>query len=230
MHEPVSRCRCVAPRILLLAWIAMGLCAPASGQVGLMSVSSQYDLSDEVQVEEAGRTVQTYLDRVDAYLADKKWSEAVDSLRRVMEDSGEKLLRVSSNRFVPARTICHLKLVDFPPEALGLYRDLVDPVAGQWFEAWQTGRDQAALERIVEEAFASRWGDDALAALGEVAFQQGHYAKARACWQQILPFQPPEGTRRTWLSYPDTDMNLAEIRARLILLTVLEDRADLAGS
>lgn len=201
-------------------------CSAAWAQVGLMGVSNQYDLSPEVQVEEAGRTVQTYLDRVDAYLVDKKWSEAVDSIRQVMGDSGEKLLPISENRYVPTRTICHLRLVDFPPEALGLYRDLVDPVAGQWFETWKTHRDVGALERIVEEAFVSSWGDDALAALGEASFQAGHYARARAYWQRILPFDPPQGTRRTWLSFPDTDLNLAEIRARLVMLDIFEDRVE----
>jgi outer membrane protein assembly factor BamB len=167
---------------------------------------------------------------VDIYLADGKWSEAIDSIRQVMGDSGEKLLPVSPNRYVPTRTICHLRLVDFPPEALELYRDLVDPVAGQWFNAWETRRDLAALERIVDEAFVSRWGDDALAALGEASFQAGHYARARAYWQRILPFDPPTGTRRTWLSFPDTDMNLAEIRARLVMLCIFEDRVDEAES
>ncbi len=196
----------------------------------MMGGVNRYDLAPDVQVEEAGRTVRTYLDRVDAYLIDGKWSEAVDSIRQVMEDSGEKLLPVSSSRYVPTRTICHLKLVDFPPQALELYRDLVDPVAGQWFQAWETKRDRAALERIVEEAFASRWGDDALAALGEASFQGGHYAQARAYWQRILPFDPPEGTSRTWLSFPDTDLDLAEVRARLVMLSVFEGRIDEAES
>lgn len=211
-------------------WAVLVVCATVDGQVGWMGVTHSYDLSSDVQVEEAGRTVQTYLDRVDAYLADGKWGEAVDSIRQVMEDSGGKLLPVSPNRYVTTRTLCHLKLVDFPPEALRLYRDLVDPVAGQWFESWERGGDRAALERIVDEAFVSRWGDDALTALGEASFQEGHYARARAYWQRILPFEPPEGTSRTWLSFPDTDMNLAEVRARLIMLNIFEGRVDEAES
>ena len=111
-------------------WAVIALCASAHAQIGPMEVANRYDLADEVHVEEAGRTVRTYLDRVDVYLADGKWSEAVDSIRQVMEDSGGKLLAVSPNRYVTTRTLCHLKLVDFPPEALGLYRDLADPIAG----------------------------------------------------------------------------------------------------
>ncbi len=211
-------------------WAVVALCASAHAQIGLMGVTNRYDLADEVHVEEAGRTVRTYLDRVDAYLVDGDWSEAVDSIRQVMEDSGGKLLSVSPNRYVTTRTRCHLKLVDFPPEALKLYRDLVDPIAGQWFKAWETGRDRAALERIVDEAFVSSWGDDALAALGEVSFQEGDYARARAYWQRILPFEPPEGTSRTWLSFPDTDMSLAEVRAWLVMVSVFEGRNDEAES
>ncbi|NLS95296.1 MAG: PQQ-like beta-propeller repeat protein [Planctomycetaceae bacterium] len=210
--------------------VAIALCVPARAQVGLMGVTSRYDLAPGVQVEDAGRTVQTLLERVDAYLVDGKWAEAVDTIRQVMGESGEKLLPVSPNRHVPTRTICHLKLVDFSPEALQLYRDLADPIAAQWFEAWQTRRDLAALERIVDEAFVSHWGDDALAALAEASFQAGHYARARSYWERILPFDPPDGTPRTWLSFPDTDMNLAEIRARLVMLTIFEGRLNEAES
>ena len=213
------------------AYLAFALlCAAAEAQIGLVDLTNRYDLADEVQVEEAGRTVLTYLNRVDAYLADGKWNEAVDSIRQVMDESGDKLLPVSANRYMPTRTICHLKLVDFPPEALQLYRDLVDPIAGQWWHAWETRRDRAALERIVDEAFVSSWGDDALAALGEALFQEGQYAAARAYWQRILPFEPPEGTERTWLSFPDTDKNLAEIRAWIIMLSVFEGRVGEAES
>lgn len=222
--EPIRRCALL--QALGGCWTLAALCAVGHAQVGMMDVNNRYDLAGEVQVEEAGRTVQTYLKRVDAYLADKKWSEAVDTIRQVMEDSGEKLLPVSANRYVTTRTICHLKLVEFPPEALQLYRDLVDPIAGQWFKSWEIHRDRAALERIVDEAFASSWGDDALAALGEVLFQEGYYAAARAYWQRILPFEPPEGTSRTWLSFPDTDRNLAEIRAWLVMVTIFEGRID----
>ena len=211
-------------------WVMVVLCATVHGQLGLMGGTTRYDLAGEVQVEEAGRTVMTYLNRVDTYLADGKWSEAVDSIRQVMEDSGDKLLPVSQNRYVTTRTICQLKLVDFPPEALQLYRDLVDPIAGQWYEAWETQRDRRALERIVDEAFVSCWGDDALAALGEALFQEGQYAAARAYWQRILPFQPPEGTKRTWLSYPDSDKDLAEVRAWLVMLSIFQGRGDEAES
>ena len=230
MRRRESNRRCALCRALAGLLAVGGVCAVGQAQVGPMTLTHRYDLADEVQVEEAGRTVVTYLNRVDTYLADGKWSEAVDSLRQVMQESGEKLLPISANRYVTTRTLCHLKLVDFPSEALQLYRDLVDPIAGQWYEAWETQRDRAALERIVDEAFASRWGDDALWALGEALFQEGHYAAARAYWQRILPFEPPEGTKRTWLSFPDTDKNLAEVRARLVMLSVFEGRMDEAES
>ena len=221
---------CARCRALSSCWVVGLLCATAHAQIGLTDVTSRYDLAGEVQVEEAGRTVLTYLNRVDQYLIDGKWSEAVDSIRQVMDESGDKLLPVSPNRYVPTRTICHLKLVDFPVEALQLYRDLVDPIAAEWFRAWEQEHDRVALERVVDEAFASSWGDDALAALGEVLFQEGQYSAARAYWQRILPFSPPKGSKRTWLSFPDSDKNLAEVRARLIMLSVFEGRVDEAES
>lgn len=210
------------PPVLLAVCGAVLCCAPAAAQLGGIGISSQYDLSDSIQIDEAGRTVETLLDRVDAYLSDGKWDEAVDTIRQVIESSGDKLLQVAPRRYVNARMACQLKIAGFPPEALQRYRNLVDPIAGRWYEEWQSGGDPALLEKIVSEAFASSWGDDALLALGEIAFEAGQYAVARACWLRILPFQPPAGEARTWLAFPDTQLDLASVRARLVLLTIME--------
>lgn len=216
------------PVVLLTVCGTLFRCALGSAQVGGIGISSQYDLSASIQIEEAGRTVETLLDRVDAYLVDGKWNEAVDTIRQVMENSGDKLLPVAPRRYVNARMACQLKIAGLPPEALERYRSLVDPIAGQWYEAWQTSGERAWLEKIVSEAFASSWGDDALLALGEIAFEAGQYAVARACWLRILPFQPPAGQPRTWLAFPDSQLDLASVRARLVLLTILEGDTEAA--
>ncbi|MDD4269628.1 MAG: PQQ-binding-like beta-propeller repeat protein [Pirellulales bacterium] len=216
-------CRFVPmPMVLLTVCGTLFRCALASAQIGGIGISSQYDLSGSIQIEEAGRTVETLLDRVDAYLVDGKWNEAVDTIRQVMETSGDKLLQVAPRRYVNARMACQLRIAGLPAEALHRYRSLVDPVAGRWYEAWQHSGERAWLEKIVSDAFASSWGDDALLALGEIAFEAGQYAVARACWLRILPFQPPAGQEQTWLAFPDSQLDLASVRARLVLLTILE--------
>ena len=182
----------------------------------------QYELSEDVEVDRASGTARVYLDRVEECLADGQWDDAVQTLRQVMEESGDQLLAVTDQRYVSVRDFCHLRLVSLPPEALALYRGRVDPLARAWYERGMAGRDRRLLSKVVEETFASSWGDDALAALGEIALESGDHAAARAYWEKIVPLDIPEGQTRTSLSVPDTDLDLAAIRARLVLVSVLE--------
>jgi outer membrane protein assembly factor BamB len=189
---------------------------------------SRFELSETVRIDRADNTVRTALDRVEQYLADQQWQEAVDSLCEVMEQSGTKLLGVTDRRFVSVRDYCHLQLASLPPEALALYRSRVDPSARKWYEEGINGHDRRPLQEVVERAFSSRWGDDALYALGEMALESGDYATARSYWQKCLPVDPPADASPTWLCVPDTDLELAAVRARLVLASILEGSLDRA--
>jgi len=201
------------------------LIAPPLGAVP----GNRFELSETVAVDRADSAVRTYLERVKEYLADGQWDEAVEALRRVMEESGGKLLGVTERRFISVRDYCHLQLASLPPEALALYRGRVDPLAGKWYEEGVARRDRRLLLGVVEEAFASSWGDNALAALGEMALESADYAAARSYWEKIIPVDPPPDAPPTWLSVPDTDLDLAAIRARLVLVSILEGSTDRAG-
>ena len=50
-----------------------------------------------------------------------------------------------------------------------------------------TSRRSSELARVAEEMFCSSWGDDALAALGELALERGDYAAARRAWEHNQP-------------------------------------------
>ena len=218
----------VAVGVLLLA------CSPygARGQVpgiGFGSApGSRFQLSDAVQLDRADNTVRANLDRVGQYLADQQWEEAVEALLEVMEQSGGKLLGVTERRFVSVRDYCHLQLASLPQEARNLYRGRVDPSARKWYEDGIRQRDRRLLEKVVEEAFASSWGDDALYALGEMALESGDYAAARSYWEKIISVDPPDDAPPTWLCFPDTDLDLAAVRARLVLASILEGAVDRA--
>jgi len=212
---------------LLVPWVG----SPARAQPDVFGTApgSRYKLSENVRVDRPDSTVQTYLQRVDQLLADGQWDEAVETLREVMEESGGKLLEVTERRLVSVRDFCQLKLASLPPDALGLYRSRVDPVARKWYEDGVAGRDRRLLLNVVEQAFASSWGDDALNALAEMSLEQGDYARARSCWERIVPVDPPSEGPSTWLSFPDTDLDLAAIRARLVLVSLLEGSPDRAA-
>jgi hypothetical protein len=199
---------------LLVAMGRMGAVAQFGG--GQVESASQYELSGDVEVALANGTARVYLDRVKEYLADGEWDDAVETLRQVMEESGDQLLAVTDQRYVSVRDYCHLQFVSLPPEALSLYRSRVDPAARAWYEQGLIGRDRRLLLKVVEEAFASSWGDDALAGLGEMALESGDHAAARAYWEKIVPLEIPDGAARTSLTVPDTDLDLAAIRARLV--------------
>ena len=113
------------------------------------------------------------------------------------------------------------------------------------------------MRRVVDELFCSSWGDDALLALGELALERGDYAAARRYWEQISPLlrDPhglplwlalrdidldkhwPEIERRwherpqppDWLAYPDTRLDLADVRARLVLVSIRAGELDRAA-
>src|SRR5262249_14423949 len=151
---------------------------------------------------------------------------------------------------------CHLQIARLPKEGLTAYRRLVDASAEQAYREGLANRDEQQLRRVVEDWFCSSWGDDALLALGDLALEQGNYADARHAWEQISPMLcAPDGSpmwlalrdidlrtkwteveRRwqareksaDWLAYPDTQLDLAEIRARLVLASIRAGELDRA--
>jgi outer membrane protein assembly factor BamB len=79
-------------------------------------------------------------------------------------------------------------------------------------------------------------------ALGEMAFESGNYAAARGHWQRIVPASPvgqapnardvaaTASVSGLSANYPDSDLDLAAVRARLVLTSILEGAIDRARS
>ncbi len=119
----------MALRICLILCL---LSSSASAQPGLLRLprpSSQFELSDTVQVDRADGTVLAHLERVKACLVERQWDEAVETLRQVMESAEGKLLEVAPAHFVNLSDACQMRLAALPTEALKLYRRRIDPVA-----------------------------------------------------------------------------------------------------
>ncbi len=220
--------------VLTLVVLWTGAARQATGQLGgVFGADSQFDLSDTVQLDRADSTVLAQFERVKAYLADRQWDEAVDTLQKVMENSEGKLLGVTEHRYVGLGDYCQLQFATLPPEALAVYRARLDPTARKWYTEGAARRDRKLLENVVQQALASSWGDKALLDLGEMALESGDDAAARWYWERILPVRPPPGEPKTWPGYPDTKLDPAMVRARLVLASILEGdssraRAELA--
>ncbi len=196
--------------------------AAARAQVGSLSAGNRFELTETIQLDRADNHVQMHLNRVRTHLADGQWNEAVDTLLQVMETSGGKLLPVTEHRYVGIRDYCQLQFASLPAEALAVYRSRIDPIAKAWYEQGIAQHDRQRLLDVAEQMLASSWGDNALYALGEIAFESGEFASARAYWEKIVPVEQSPDTPRTWLSAADTDLDLAAVRARLILVSILE--------
>jgi hypothetical protein len=240
-----------------VAVVLAGEVRPVEAQWAGSVPSGQFELAEAVQVDQADNAVLAQLERVKTLLADRQWDEAIEILRQTMETSEGKLVAVGPRRYVGVRDWCQLRLASLPPEALKLYRGRVDPVAQKWYERGIARHDRQLLQNIVDQAFVSSYGDDALLALGEMAFESGDYAAARWDWEQIVPagkkgagarVQPSELAQRQpttnnqispppaprppppfpWPTYPDTHLDLAAVRARLVLVSIVEGATERA--
>lgn len=163
---------------------------------------------------------------VQDYLAAKQWSQAVDLLADVSAQHGDLLVPVAPGQYVNVARQCQHILAGSPREALAVYRRQVDPQARQWFEQGKAG-DDAALERIVRQSFASSYGDDALTLLAERAWDRGDVAHARRLWEQLIPSEG-ETARGSGLHYPDASTPRAELAARLVLCSLLSGESERA--
>ena len=217
----------VGPLVTLV--VTVGFVSSAWGQIGgPFLVGPSFELSESVTVDEIPSPVRKHLEQLRAFLAGQQWDDAVGTLRRILEQPGEKVVAVDGRRYLNIRDYGHLISTTMPAEARDRYRNQVDPQARQWYEQALATRDVALLERVVAEFYASRWGDDALLALGDLLLESGDLSAARRLWEQLLPEPPPETGLPQRLTYPDSDIPRAAVVARLIVASALEGSLDRA--
>jgi outer membrane protein assembly factor BamB len=159
------------------------------------------------------RATANRLEITDKLAADKQWSEAIDEYVHILEEAGDDLIAVSKERAVSARRLCHQRLAALPPEALGIYRDRVESQAKKWLEQGKAEREPRWLHRLVDEAFCSRYTDQALDLLGDWAFERGRFEEAVIWWGMLAP----AASGRSDLVYPDPKLDLARVRAKELL-------------
>ncbi|QDU31643.1 Outer membrane protein assembly factor BamB [Anatilimnocola aggregata] len=204
-----------------------------------------------------------HLENARQLLAQRQWDEAVEAIRRVLENDGGRLIRAdvpalqgspSFAWYVPVRDYCHWRLAALAweaPEALAAYRRLVDPLAERWLSDGKQQHQPALFRRVIDEAWASRSGDDAALALGDDAFSSGNLVLARYWWERTgLGFVTSDGkplwvfaeprssavdlikllapSRAIGPNYPDSDLPAAEIRARSIIAAILQGESERA--
>ncbi|WP_298859187.1 PQQ-binding-like beta-propeller repeat protein [uncultured Gimesia sp.] len=158
------------------------------------------------------------------YLSEKQWEDAVDILVQVSLEDGDSLYPESRGRYLRVSEYCQNLLAGFSEEAITIYREKVDPRAKRWYEQALAEASEQPLLNIAEQALMSSYGDDALYRLGEISFEQGALSQARFYWMKLIPAVggAQQSGEAGVFHYPDTDLPIPEILARLILVSYFE--------
>ena len=155
----------------------------------------------------------------------EKWSEAIQMYQRVIEQYGNKVAALPAAEgdgeksadfvlYVDDRWYCHRVISKLPPEAREIYRKRVDQSVERWYREGMRDRDLAALRRVVDQAFCSSWGDDALELLGDLAFQDGRFGEALAAYRRLVADRSDDSSA---LVHPDPSVDLARVAAKKLL-------------
>jgi outer membrane protein assembly factor BamB/tetratricopeptide (TPR) repeat protein len=90
----------------------------------------------------------------------------------------------------------------------------MDGIAGRWFQEGARLHDREMLRRVIDQAFCSSWGDDALELLGDLAFQDGRFGEALAMYGRLVADKAGE---TDVLVHPDPSVDLPRIVAKKLL-------------
>jgi cellulose synthase operon protein C len=188
-----------------------------SAQNGTRSTTKFYtDFSD---------TADALLRNAASHSRDGQWPEAVEIYQRVIQQFGEKVARLpkddpggdpsgESVLYVDVRRFCQQRLAQLPPEARAVYRGRVDAQAERWYRQGEERRDRVRLRRVVDEAFCSSWGDDAVELLGDLAFQEGRFDESLDDYRRLVA---DEGHAASRFVHPDPSVDLARVAAKKLL-------------
>jgi outer membrane protein assembly factor BamB len=166
---------------------------------------------------ESGRTARRII-AADQLAAERKWPEAVDEYQRVLSEAPDDLIPLDKRHSVQARRLCHLRIAALPPAALKIYRGRVDSQAKRWLDEGKAGRDAKMLRRLVDETFAAAYTDQAIDALGDLAFERGNSGEAEKWWRILaLPAGPERLRAKDELVYPDSKIDPARTQAKIVL-------------
>jgi cellulose synthase operon protein C len=174
---------------------------------------------------DSSEAAETLLRNAASHVQARQWAEAVGIYQRVTEQYGDKLARLPRDPaeagdddafvlYVDLRGFCQRTLAGLPDEARAVYRRRMDAQAERWFNEGRTARDPRPLRRVVEQAFCTSWGDDALELLGDLAFQDGRFGEAVAMYRRLVADDPENPLN---LVHPDPSVDLARVAAKKLL-------------
>ena len=174
--------------------------APAAAVVvALMwgSVRAQVaQASDSSLYVESEREVVGLLATARKAAAERQWRKALELYQRAADYHGKDGAQplVPDGRdpdlFLPVQQVAAAEVARLPQEALRLYREIHDEAAVALYRLGLRSRDRQGLSAVGTRYLASSWGDDALAALGAMAFERGDFVGALAAWERLVALCP----------------------------------------
>jgi outer membrane protein assembly factor BamB len=213
-----------------VALVLLVLCSASINHISADEKRDSVTISGTADRDSVARQIDT----IDELIRQENWSKAIDQCQVVLGKNAETLAPVSADHFVQAYILVHQRIAALPAPALKIYRNRVDGQAKKLYEEGLAKRDVAVLKRLIKEAFCSKYGEEALELLGDLAFEQGRFEEAQRWWRMIsLPASEPlnslpkeEQSKFALLSYPSPQKNLARIRAKQLLgLLFMGDQA-----
>ena len=161
-----------------------------------------------------------------------QWADAIDLYQRVIREHGGALVAVPNDPastggttlFIDVSRYCQTRIARLPPEALGIYRERVDPEADSLLALGLESDDLAPLRRVVSDYFFSAAGAQAAERLGDHAFRAGRFAEAVDYYRMVAPIDPQDADGSPRLVHPDPNVPASRVAAKLLLCQAAQGR------
>lgn len=216
VHQPVA---CCLQLFFVVTVVVVGTMASAELNAQVVSTKA----SDEPITLDLDNSVTKRLVVIEDFVAEKQWEVVAAMLRQSQAEKSEKLVAIGPGWYVSVARYCQCRAAMLPTAGLATYQQQVNAIAKKWFVEAEQQREHTALLKVVRQTFVSSSGDLALNRLAARAFEAGDIAAARTWWEMLLP---ASGALRSaagigLLRYPDSTLNVAQLRANLVLCSLL---------
>ncbi len=164
--------------------------------------------------------------RIQALVKEKNWEAAARSAASFVENPPRGFLPVQISKepspdadfglgqvFVRPELLLQNQMSywdKIAPDALSVYREIVDVEANTLFQAASTGGKRGPLRKIIDRYWLSRVGDDAANLLAEIEFEAGRFSTAAEHWDSLV--NDLAFSNSVLRRYPDSDL----IRSQLM--------------
>jgi len=208
-------CRNFKPWSIALAAIGLLLNGEFCQLWAQRGATLRQEFSLTVELPEIRNESKNLLAQVEQQLKQRRWFDAIESLDRLNGAHGAELIFSGKEQsdleseytyFKDVQSYLQRRIANFcvdEPEFLETYRDRIDTLARQEFDAAVAAKDIEALSAAVDRFFLSSHTDQALVALGDLLLEQGRFFEARTRWQQIgARYRTPDDPRGVLLAMP----------------------------